>query len=72
MEDEYISDEDYLRGIVKARDDLTLLIGEIKNGDWLVSPANSNCIFDDAMKTDFISTLIGFNINDLNGQTGQA
>ena len=52
--------------------DKNQLSSEIKNGDWLVSPANSNCIFDDTMKTDFLSSLIGFNINDLNGQTGQA
>ena len=47
---------------------------EIKNGDWLIAPADSNFIFktSDDKKWDVSSTNLGINLNDLSGRTGLA
>jgi len=45
---------------------------EIKNGDWLVAPSNSDLIFKqkDENKWDIFSNCLGFNMDELSGQTG--
>ena len=45
---------------------------EIKNGDWLVAPSNLDLIFkqQDEKKWDISSNCLGFNIEELSGQTG--
>ena len=45
---------------------------EIKNGDWLVAPSNLDLIFkqQDEKKWDISSNYLGFNIDELSGQTG--
>ena len=50
------------------------LNNEIKNGDWLIIPANSESIFNmtDDEKWDIYSSLIGINMNDISGQPGKA
>ena len=50
------------------------LISEIENGDWLVAPSSSECIFKvgDNEKWDLYSSLIGFNLDELSGETGKA
>ena len=50
------------------------LSNEIKNGDWLIVPADTESIFkkNDDEKWDTYSSLVGFNLNDLNGESGTA
>ena len=50
------------------------LYNEIKNGDWLITPAESKYIFqeDDTNKWDIYSSLIGISHNDLSRQAGKA
>ena len=50
------------------------LISEIENGDWLVAPSSSECIFKigNNEKWDLYSSLIGFNLDELSGETGKA
>ena len=47
---------------------------EIENGDWLIVPADTQSIFDksDTEKWSAYSSLVGFNLNDLGGQSGKA
>jgi len=50
------------------------LQNEIKNGDWLITPADSKYIFKntDKDKWDIYSSIIGISHNDLSGQIGKA
>ena len=53
--------------------DKNQLKDEIKNGDWLITPADSKCIFDlNNDKYDIYSSLLGMSINDLSGNPGKA
>ena len=54
--------------------DKNQLNDEIKNGDWLIVPANTKSIFEkhDSEKWNEYSSLVGFDLNDLNGQSGKA
>ena len=54
--------------------DKNQLNDEIKNGDWLIVPADTQSIFkkNDSEKWSAYSSLVGFNLNDLNGQSGKA
>ena len=47
---------------------------EIENGDWLIVPADTQSIFrkNDSEKWDAYSSLVGFDLNDLSGQSGKA
>ena len=47
---------------------------EIKNGDWLVAPADFNFIFkvSDDKKWNISSNSLGFDINKLSGKSGLA
>ena len=49
------------------------LKSEIENGDWLITPADSKCIFDlDEDNNDIYSSLLGINLNDISGNPGRA
>ena len=49
------------------------LKNEIENGDWLITPADSKCIFDlDKNEHDIYSSLLGMSLNDLSGNSGRA
>ena len=54
--------------------DKNQLNDEIKNGDWLIVPADTESIFkkNDTEKWSAYSSLVGFNLNDLNGESGKA
>ena len=54
--------------------DKNQLKNEIKNGDWLITPADTKSIFkkNDDEKWDMYSSLVGFNLNDLSGEPGKA
>jgi len=54
--------------------DKNQLNDEIKNGDWLIVPADTESIFkkNDTEKWSTYSSLVGFNLNDLNGESGKA
>ena len=54
--------------------DKNQLNNEIKNGDWLIVPADTKSIFEknDSEKWSTYSSLVGFDLNDLNGQSGKA
>ena len=46
---------------------------EIENGDWLITPADSKCIFDlGENDNDIYSSLLGINLNDISGNPGRA
>ena len=46
---------------------------EIENGDWLITPADSQCIFDlGENENDIYSSLLGINLNDISGNPGRA
>ena len=54
--------------------DKNQLNDEIRNGDWLIVPADTQSIFrkNDTEKWSTYSSLVGFDLNDLNGQSGKA
>ena len=54
--------------------DKNQLKNEIKNGDWLIVPADTQSIFkkNDSEKWSAYSSLVGFNLNDLSGEPGKA
>ena len=54
--------------------DKNQLNSEIQNGDWLIVPADVKSIFkkNDEEKWNSYSSLIGFDFNDLSGQSGTA
>jgi len=53
--------------------DKNQLKDEIKNGDWLITPADSKCIFNSRKENyDIYSSLLGINLNDLSGNPGKA
>ena len=54
--------------------DKNQLNSEIQNGDWLIVPADVNSIFkkNDEEKWNSYSSLLGFDFNDLSGQSGTA
>jgi putative AlgH/UPF0301 family transcriptional regulator len=53
--------------------DKNQLQDEIKNGDWLITPADSKCIFNaNKDKFDIYSSLLGISLNDLTGSPGRA
>ncbi|MBI45207.1 MAG: hypothetical protein CMG66_03470 [Candidatus Marinimicrobia bacterium] len=54
--------------------DKNQLNNEIQNGDWLIVPADVDSIFkkNDEEKWNSYSSLLGFDFNDLSGQSGTA
>ena len=54
--------------------DKNQLNSEIQNGDWLIVPADVKSIFkkNDEEKWNSYSSLLGFDFNDLSGQSGTA
>ena len=50
------------------------LNNEIENGDWLIVPADTKSIFkkNDSEKWGAYSSIVGFDLNDLGGQSGKA
>ena len=54
--------------------DKNQLSNEIQNGDWLIVPADVKSIFkkNDEEKWNSYSSLLGFDFNDLSGQSGTA